>query len=142
MLRKVTFQSKELAKEINAHVGKSYGFMERLKLGGIGSPRYEIIQSDDKIRKLLAIDNSIDYCNIELRKSGVALYFRSRVDTYGLFIPYYQLTIFKTDGMVTVYGGNYNVRVKMAYNRKLQTAFFDKMMSQKYKFLEQFGSVA
>ena len=54
--------------------GKSYGFFEKLKMNGIGSPRFEYesgVQVFDELNR--NIDGEITCVNIEIRKKGLLL---------------------------------------------------------------------
>jgi hypothetical protein len=82
-------------------------------MGGIGSPKLEIVSSSATIHSLLVLDHNTNYSSIELRPKGIILRFRSLLETYALVIPFYKLTIFKGDtGIYSVYMDDYFVKVK------------------------------
>ena len=81
-------------------VGGPFSFLERLKLRGIGSSKLVITDASKEIIELLRLDNNINYCNIEIRKNGVIIRFRSLLETYGLVIPFYKLIIFKGESNI------------------------------------------
>lgn len=95
MLLNVSYNDKEVNRQIDEEVGSVYGLIERFKIGGIGSPKMRIIKSSQEIDELLSLDNNVDTCNIELRPKGVILRFRSLLESYALPIPFYKLTIYK-----------------------------------------------
>lgn len=98
---------------INDLVGEAYSIKERFKMGGIGSPKLEIVSSSTTIHSLLVLDHNTNYSSIELRPKGIILRFRALLETYALVIPFYKLTIFKGDtGIYSVYMDNYFVKVK------------------------------
>ena len=54
--------------------GKSYGFFEKLKMNGVGSPRFEYKSGTQVFDELNRnIDGEITYVNIEIRKKGLLL---------------------------------------------------------------------
>ena len=113
MLVNVSYNNKEITRQIDEEVGKPFPLRERWKMGGIGSPKLFILASSDQIRNLLILDNNRDSCNIELRPKGVVLRFRSLLETYALVIPFYKLVIYKgNSGVYTVYRDHHFVRVK------------------------------
>lgn len=98
MFVNVSYNDKVQCKSIDALVGKPFTLMNRLKLGGVGSPKLHVVSSSKEIDSLLVLDQNDNTCNIELRPKGIILRFRSLLETYGLIIPYYKLTIFKGTG--------------------------------------------
>jgi hypothetical protein len=103
MLRNVSYNNSIIKSEINDLLGKPFTIFERIKLGGVGSPKYFILQTDIKITNLLNLDNNTNQCNIELRPKGIIISFRSLLETYGLVIPYYKLKLFKGNLMCIQY---------------------------------------
>ena len=95
MLFNVSYNDEKIKNKINSLVGDSFSLLERLKKGGIGSGKLIITKADKEIENLLILDKNINYCNIEKRKNGIIIMFRSLLETFALVIPYYKLIIFK-----------------------------------------------
>lgn len=115
MLLNDSYNHKEVNRKIIEAVGKPFGLMQRIKMKGNGSPRMEITDSSDEIKKLLLLDNNADWCYIELRPKGIIIRFRSLLETFALVIPYWKLVIYKTDGdLYTIYKDEHYVRVRIA----------------------------
>ena len=95
MLFNVSYNDVKIKNKIDSLIGKSYSLLQRLKKGGIGSGKLTITKADKEIENLLILDKNINYCNIEKRKNGIIIMFRSLLETYALVIPYYKLIIFK-----------------------------------------------
>ena len=130
MLINVSYTNRKIKKQIEETVGKPFTIKERLKLGGIGSPKLEITQASVEIRNLLILDNNADCCNIELRPNGIILGFRSLLESFALVIPYYKLTIYKGDlGVYSVYKDHHFVKVKA--DTKAVQKFFRKLLYYK-----------
>lgn len=130
MLLNVSYNNPKQEDKINALVGKSFSFKQRLKMGGIGSPKMEIVSSSITIQNLLSLDHNTNYTSIELRPKGIIIRFRSLLETYGLVIPYYKLVIFKGDAaLYSVHIDQYFIKVNA--NTKAITNFFKRIQDQK-----------
>ena len=130
MLVNVSYSDKRITQKIDSEVGKPFTLKERLKLGGIGSPKLEITAASVEIRNLLILDNNTNTCNIEMRPKGIILGFRSLLESYALIIPYYKLTLYKGDFAVySIYRDNYFVKVRS--DTKAIQKFFKKILDYK-----------
>jgi hypothetical protein len=126
MLRNVSYNNSIIKSEINDLLGKPFTIFERIKLGGVGSPKYFILKTDIKITNLLNLDNNTNQCNIELRPRGIIISFRSLLETYGLVIPYYKLKLFKGQSNVySIYIDEYFI--KILANKKNEHEFIKKL---------------
>lgn len=130
MLLNVSYNDKKIRERIDAEVGKPFTLKERLKMGGIGSPKLHITEASVEIRNLLILDNNADCCNIEMRPNGIILGFRSLLESYALIIPFYKLTLYKGDFAVySVYRDQYFVKVRS--DTKAIQKFFKKLLDYK-----------
>lgn len=130
MLVNVSYNDKKIREKIDTEVGKPFTLKERIKLGGIGSPKLEITEASVEIRNLLILDNNADCCNIEMRPNGVILGFRSLLESYALIIPFYKLTVYKGDlAVYSIYKDHYFVKVKA--DTKAVQKFFKKLLDFK-----------
>ncbi|TRZ44195.1 hypothetical protein [Robertkochia solimangrovi] len=96
MILNVSYNEPDINRLIDEKVGKSYSLMERLKMGGTGSPPFDINACSTAIYHLLILDNNRNRCNVEIRRNGILIRFRSLLDTFALVIPYYKLAMYKT----------------------------------------------
>ena len=65
-----------------------------------------------------------------MRPKGIIVRFRSLLETYGLIIPYYKLTIYKGDFAVySIYKDNYFIKVKS--DTKAIQKYFRKFLDYK-----------
>ncbi|MDG2475900.1 MAG: hypothetical protein P8M27_02830, partial [Flavobacteriaceae bacterium] len=97
---------------INDVLGNPFTIFERIKLRGVGSPKYIISQTDSIITNLLNLDNNTNQCNIELRPKGIIVSFRSLLETYALIIPFYKLKLFKGQSNVySIYIDEYFIKI-------------------------------
>ncbi|WP_343485563.1 hypothetical protein [Allomuricauda sp. d1] len=130
MLLNVSYNDKKVKEKIETEVGKPFTLKERIKMGGIGSPRMVITEASVEIRNLLILDNNRDYCNIEMRPKGIIVGFRSLLESYALIIPYYKLTIYKGDmAIYSVYRDQYFIKVLS--DTKAVQKFFKKLLGYK-----------
>jgi len=97
MLNNLSYKDLKIEKEINTLIGKEYSFLEKLIRRGIGSKKLIIKKADNIIYDKLSKSYDLNECNIEIRSKGIIIYFKSKLLTYGLSIPYYKLIIFKVD---------------------------------------------
>ncbi|SFR53683.1 hypothetical protein SAMN04490243_2732 [Robiginitalea myxolifaciens] len=130
MLVNLSYNNPEITRKVDDLLGKPFTLKKRIAMGGIGSPKLIIREASLEIRNLLLLDNNRDTCNIELRPGGIILGFRSLLESYGLIIPYYRLTIFKGDlGVYTVHSEHHFVRVEA--DTKAVQRFFTKLQTLK-----------
>ncbi len=130
MLVNVSYNNPELRHKIDDVVGKAFTLKERWELKGIGSPKLFIKGCSIEIHNLLILDNNRNSCNIELRPKGIIVRFRSLLETYGLIIPYYKLTLYKGDlGVYTVHADHHFIRVQA--DTKAIQKFFVRLLGYK-----------
>ncbi len=130
MLLNVSYNNKEITKKIDEEVGKPFTLRERLALDGIGSPKLFIVDSSIEIKNLLILDNNTNTCTIELRPKGIIIRFRALLETFGLVVPYYKFTLYKTDlGLYTIYRDQYFVKIKS--DTKAIQKFFTKLLGHR-----------
>ncbi|MDT8347664.1 MAG: hypothetical protein RQ756_07660 [Flavobacteriaceae bacterium] len=131
MLLNVSYNNKEVIKKIDAAVGAPFNLLERIRLGGVGSPKLNIHQVSIQIHNLLILDNNANICHIELRPKGILIRFRSLLETYALVIPYYKLRVYK--GEAEVYGfyiDAFFIKVRAKSNDRDIQKFIKKLLDQ------------
>ena len=134
MIRNISHNDKEIRKEINDLVGPPFPMRTRLKMRGIGSPRYTIREASKKLTALLERDSNTPVANIELRPRGVIMGFRSRLDSYAWALPYHALQIFKNDGVISVYGGEDYMKLEVRDNFRDQGRFIRRKLQLKAEY--------
>ncbi len=113
MLVNISYNDREVTRKVDTLVGKPFTLKERWDLGGIGSPKLFITATSIEIGNLLVLDNNLDCCNVEMRPKGIIVRFRSLLETFGLVIPYYKLTIYKGDfAIYSIYMDHYFIKVR------------------------------
>lgn len=140
ILRNVSHNDKEIKDEINALVGKSFHLFDRIKKGGVGSPRLVVATATKEINELLAVDNRSRYSSLELRPKGVIMRFRSRLDTYAWVLPFSSLTLFKSAGFLELYSGGTHVKLSGIANSRSAQNFVRKLVFAKAEALQETGA--
>ncbi len=113
MLLNISYNRPEYKEKINAEVGPTFTLLERFKLNGSGSPKLHITATSIEIHNLLILDSNMNTCNIELRPKGIIVMFRSLLETYGLIIPYYKLSLYKGKAEeYSIYMDHHFIKVK------------------------------
>ncbi len=137
MLLNVSYNRPKIKAQIDQEVGKSYSFLERIKLGGIGSGKLGINSSSIQIHNLLILDNNLNNCGIEIRPKGIIVSFRSLLETYALVIPYYKLKLYKGQSHVySIYRDNYFIKVDIKEKRHHE--FLKKILKYQSDYLSNF----
>lgn len=138
MIKNLSYNSKKINTVLLELVGRPFSFIEGLKLGGIGSNKLVIADASKEIVELLRLDNNVNYCNIEIRKNGLIIRFRSLLETYGLIIPYYKLIIYK--GESNIYSLYKDTSyIKFFADNKSTSLFMKKIIRLKTDYLNKTG---
>lgn len=120
---------------INEAVGNSYGFLERFRLKGIGSPKLFINEASTEIDELLVRDKYINSCNVELRPRGIVVRFRSVLDTYALVIPYFKLTLYKgKEDEYSIYADHHFLKIQG--HQEVVIRFFRRLIDLKVAYFQ------
>ena len=133
-LYNITYKNKETEKEINAEMGKPFGLIEKLKLGGIGSRRMIIENFSEDIKNLKLKVSGIQYANIELRPNGIIVHINQGIYTHAWTIPYFRLSVFNGD-FFTIHGGGSHIRFNKEKSWKENKEFLQKIVKLKSEFV-------
>ena len=131
MLFNISYKNLKIEKQINEMVGKPFSLLDNIKKGGIGSPKLFITRCSQEIYGLLHVNESVKFCNIELRPNGIIIGFQSRLDVYALVIPYYKLVLFKPGNTVTFHIDHHYISVDCSKNSKNTYKFLEKIELEK-----------
>ena len=133
-LYNITYKNKETEKEINAEMGKPFGLIEKLKLGGIGSRRMIIENFSEDIKNLSLKVSGIQYANIELRPNGIIVHINQGIYTHAWTIPYFRLSVFNGD-FFTIHGGGSHIQFNKEKSWKENKEFLQKIVKLKSEFV-------
>jgi len=133
-LYNITYKNNETEKEINAEMGKPFGLIEKLKLGGIGSRRMIIENFSEDIKNLALKVSGIQYANIELRPNGIIVHINQGIYTHAWTIPYFRLSVFNGD-FFTIHGGGSHIQFNKEKSWKENKEFLQKIVKLKSEFV-------
>ena len=134
MLLDVSHNDKANTEKINSKLGISFSLRERIRMGGIGSPKLILTDTSIQISNLMNLDNNRNVCNIEMRPNGIILGFRSLLNSYALVIPYYKLEIYnEKPDEYSIYKEDYFVKVQARISDKSVHKFMKKLLLAKNK---------
>lgn len=133
-----THPNKEHKQIINDLIGKSFSFVESLKMGGVGSKRMIIEEASPNMQQYLNLVSDINYANIEMRSDGILIYINKGLKNYTWIIPYYQMVMYKTNGASIHAQGKY-IHFKNNKTFKENKSFFKKLLDAKVKYDERFN---
>ncbi|MBT8252712.1 MAG: hypothetical protein HKN00_05070 [Flavobacteriaceae bacterium] len=138
MIVETTYTNPEQDQIINDLIGKPFGFMQRLRMNGIGSKRMIIKDVSPNMKTLMNDISDLNYANIELRPGGILIRINKGLRTFSWVIPYYHLVIYKTNGASIHAQGKY-IQFKENRTFKENKTFFNKMLDKKIEFDAQFS---
>lgn len=132
MILNVSYTNKEFTKKIDSELGKPFSLKERIKMGGIGSPKLMITETSVHIHNLLILDNNRNVCNIELRPNGILVGFRSLLESYALVIPYYKLSLYKGKAdEYSIYRDDYFIKIEAKPKDRSVHRFMNRILELK-----------
>lgn len=132
-----TLPTTDLTRKINKIVGKSFSFLARYRMGGIGSHRMYVKAYSQGFEKLLQRNSNSLYGNIELRPDGVIIHISQRNHRFSWILPYYQLSVFQSEGF-TLHGNGEFVRFHTDAYFDKNKVFFERMFKARERVLENY----
>ena len=135
MLFNTTHTNDDFVKESDNLVGKAFSFLEKIKMGGIGSSRFMIEELSEKLKPKNLQTLATNYANIELRPKGIIVHFTNRLDRYSWVIPYYRLVTYSTK-TYTIHANGHFIKFKKNKNYRDNKKFTDKMIDLKISVLK------
>ena len=133
-LYNITYKNKDPEQDRTAEMGKPFGLIEKLKLGGIGSRRMIIENFSEDIKNLTLKVSGIQYANIELRPNGIIVHINQGIYTHAWTIPYFRLSVFNGD-FFTIHGGGSHIQFNKEKSWKENKEFLQKIVKLKSEFV-------
>ena len=137
MLLNTTYKNDEHELIMQDLVGKSFPLTKKLKMRGVGSGRMVIDEASPKLEQTLMNGPDLNYANIELRPKGVLIRITRRLDNFTWIIPYYQLHIYKTEGL-SVHGQGQFLHFRENQMLRNNKSFFNKLSQLKIDFMKDY----
>nr|WP_321247360.1 hypothetical protein [uncultured Psychroserpens sp.] len=138
MILDTTHNNKENKIIITDLIGNSFSFIESIRMGGVGSKRMIIENVSPNLQQHLNTVSDINYGNIEIRPNGILLFINKGLKNYTWVIPFYQLVIYKTNG-ISIHAQGKFVHFKNNKMFKENKKFMTKLFDAKVKFDEQYS---
>lgn len=136
MMYEVTYSNDEITQEIDALVGKSFSFMDRLKMRGIGSKRMMIDSVSKDFMMYLNTVSDINYANISLRPNGIIVYINKGLKNFAWPIVYYKLSVYNTQTFGIYADGNFiKFKKNVLYNENRY--FIGKLLEKRIDYLSK-----
>mgnify|MGYP006998224151 FL=1 len=127
MIFDTSYYDPEIKKIIDETLGKSYSFVDRLKMKGIGSSRMEILDCSSDIKELLPSGFTGNFASIELRPKGVIVHFKKFTEHFSWIIPFYSLSIIQSNTINIHSKGSF---IKLQLRTKKPNPFIQKLIHQ------------
>lgn len=137
MIFDITYRNRKTQLDIESLTGKSFPFLERIKMKGIGTSKLILKTATHNIEKLFLECNDTRYVTIECRPKGIVVGFSTRMKIYVLAIPYYSLSIYYNNGLLTIFSKEYKIKLAPSFNKKIDKTFLSKILMLKAKYLNQ-----
>ncbi len=137
MLFDITYNSKKTEADISDLVGKPFSFMERVRMGGVGTSKLVLFEASSNIADLIQDRSSVHYCYLELRPAGLLVGFQSHLKTYVLAFPFWQLNIFYNSGQLSIYSAEYSMKLKAPFNGTVDKKYLKKVILRKAEFIDK-----
>jgi len=135
MLFNISYSSKKTEGEINALMGDPFSFIQRIKMGGVGTSKLQIVEASQNIADLIQDRSASYYCYLELRPKGLMVGFQSHLRSFVLCIPFYELSIYYNGGLLSIYGKSGSFKLEAPFNSRVDKKYLSKVLSMKAEFL-------
>lgn len=132
MLLKLNIERPDKIRLLKEITGDSFSFSERLKHKIFGSPRYDILSVEPDILKDKQQGRICG--NLEIRKKGLAIYFRFNHDEYVIASNFHQITIMKDENLI-IQSNSHRITLKIN-NTKSHKVFLRQLIKKKAEFSE------
>ena len=123
-----THHNPEIERSINQLVGRAYGFIRAIRLGGIGSRRMSISEVSPGMLEFIHQNADVNSGNIELRPGGIIVHLKRGLLHYSWCIPWHQLTIYNS-GDLSIHSNGQFVRFRDGY--ALNKKFVQKLIKER-----------
>jgi len=93
MVYNTTYPDPQITYLINQAVGKAYPFLQRIRMGGIGSKRMNILELSPSLQVYQTIAQETQFGFIELRPKGILVLINRQLQNFTWPIPYSDLAL-------------------------------------------------
>jgi hypothetical protein len=135
MIHYTTYYDPDVQQEIVRVLGKPFGFRDIFKIGAVGSSRMKVQEYSLTFSKLIENSNDFAVASIGLRPKGLLVTVSKRDHNIIWTIPYYRLTIYKTDLLSIHADGHF---LKLELKQRQNYKFIKKIIEHKIRFEKNF----
>ena len=93
----LTYNDPDRWEEVYAITGKPFSFMKGITQGGTGSPRGLLLKLPGEAAELLEETSNMNYCNLQRTQQGAILYFKVRLEVYGIPLGDHEVISFRRE---------------------------------------------
>lgn len=136
MIIDLSKNKKEDREKIQELVGKPYSWLNRLKLGGIGSSRMQLSKYSTGFSEFFSHTHSNIYANIEIRPKGIIVHFKKYQTHLGWVVPFYKLTMYQSEYLSLHAEGQF-LKFNPVFLKQDHKRFFKKLSDVKNDFLTE-----
>ena len=124
----ITYNAPKIIQEINLHLGKPHRWIDRLKLGGIGSRRMVVDSRSPNFDPYMLQEHYLTYTNIELRPQGIMIHIHKKLENYAWVLSFGNFSFRKKQQNLIIEAeqGFIEFRDAFVFNQ----AFIDKLIQQ------------
>ena len=131
MIYYTSYYDPDVQDEIIRTLGAPYKLKDLFKYGAVGSSRMTINEYSTAFKKLIESTSDFAVASIALRPKGIMVTISKRDQNILWVIPFYRLTIYKTEVLSIHAEGHFlKLQLKQAQNKK----FIKKILEHKIKF--------
>ncbi len=129
--------TKKFIETIHQIVGDKYSFIERIKMKGIGSGQLKVVSYSENLNDCFSDNHDIKFVIIELRKNGIIIYIRNYINNYVWLVPFYQLSIFKSD-FYSIHTNGTFIKIDLSSIKGNNASFMKKLQEKKLEKVSDF----
>jgi hypothetical protein len=134
----LTYNSRDVNRQIDAAIGRPWGIFSKKRWQGIGSERLVVSNATGKVEQLFGGRFTQNFANIELRPRGVLIRVRYRLEVYGIVIPFAKLTLFKNNpGEVNIHFDGDKITLRNYQGRAVNQHFISKLLAEKAIYFQE-----
>lgn len=126
--------TKKFIETIDNFVGDRYTLIERIKMNGIGSGQLKVIAFSENLKDCFSDNHDIKFVIIELRKNGIIIYIRNYINNYVWLVPFYQLSIFKSD-YYSIHANGTFIKIDLSSIKGNNATFIKKLQEKKLEMV-------
>jgi len=121
-----THNLRKTVEEMNALMGKSFPFIQRIKQGGIGSKRMIIETTSPIFLPYINPSHYLTFSNIEIRPNGILVHIHKSLDNFAWAILFKDLELVLLDDEIQIEAEEESILFRSGY--KINRKFFDKLL--------------